>query len=126
MIYGIGTDIVHIPRIANVYTRFGDSFVERILTLDELCEFGRVPKPIDFLATRFAVKEAVAKALGTGFTEGLAYKHIGITYDERRKPSIVFLGRAAEMLQEKHISHSHITISHEVEYAIIYVILETS
>ena len=75
MIFGIGTDLVSIERIADSYRRFGRHFVERILMPREVAVFDRLPdrepRRIRFLAQRFAAKEAIVKALGTGFAHGM-------------------------------------------------------
>jgi holo-[acyl-carrier protein] synthase len=74
MIFGIGTDIVQISRIQQSLDRYGELFAQRILAATEVDEFRRSVHPARFLARRFAAKEAVAKAYGTGFTDGLTFR----------------------------------------------------
>ena len=94
MIFGIGTDIVRVGRMEQDLQRFGERFAERILTADEFEEFRLNAKPAHFLARRFAAKEAAAKAMGTGFANGLSWKHIGVTHDAAGKPILEFSGEA--------------------------------
>jgi holo-[acyl-carrier protein] synthase len=124
-IYGIGTDIVRVERIAASLQRFGDRFARRILTDSEQIEFACSPQPANFLARRFAAKEAVAKALGLGISEGLSFRQIGIGHDDRGKPLLEYTGRAATFCEEQGISASHISLSDEQDYAIAYVMLES-
>src|SRR5690606_41679150 len=70
MIFGIGTDVVQVERIKQVYERHGDRFVERLLLPAEEQAFRRASRPVRFLAMRFAAKEAIVKAMGTGFAHG--------------------------------------------------------
>ena len=123
-IYGIGTDIVRVERIAASLQRFGHRFARRILTDAEQADFARSPKPAHFLARRFAAKEAVAKALGLGISQGLSFRQIGVGHDERGKPRLEYTGRAAAVCEERGISASHISLSDEQDYAIAYVTLE--
>jgi holo-[acyl-carrier protein] synthase len=123
VIYGIGTDIVSVPRMAENLKRHGDRFAERILTPQELQEFRRAGKPAHFLAKRFAAKEAAAKALGTGFSEGLFLSHIGVGHDPRGRPILVFSGRGAELMDLFGIGEAHLSLSDEKDLAIAFVTL---
>lgn len=99
MIRGIGTDIVDIERIAAVLERQGARFVQRILTEAERAEYQRRGEPVKFLANRFAGKEAVAKALGTGIAAGVTFQQIVILPNEQGAPQVSLTGRAAELGQ---------------------------
>jgi holo-[acyl-carrier protein] synthase len=125
MIYGIGTDIVRVSRMHKNLERYGQRFAERILTDHEMEEFRRSARPAHYLARRFAAKEAAAKALGTGFADGLQLRHIGVTHDAAGKPLLEFSGRAAEMLRERGIAITHISLSDEENHAVAFVTLET-
>lgn len=124
MIYGIGTDIVRVSRLAADLERFGEKFAERILTEAELAEFRAVSAKASFLARRFAAKEAAAKAMGTGFANGLSLRHIGVTHDGNGKPELVFEGRALELIREKRIRVAHVSVADEVDHAVAFVALE--
>ena len=125
MIFGIGTDIVEISRMEQNLSRHGERFAERILTEVELARYSQHVKPAQFLAKRFAAKEAVAKAFGTGFRDGLSLQHIGVVNDAHGRPMLEFSGQAAEMLEKFNITRSHLSLSDEPHYAIAFVILES-
>jgi holo-[acyl-carrier protein] synthase len=124
VIYGVGIDIVEIARIESGMERFGDKYAQRILADAELLEMARVINPAQFLAKRFAAKEAVVKAMGVGFTEGIAMTQIVVGHDDRGKPLIEFSGRADEVRKSLGIGKSHISISDERHYAIAFVALQ--
>ncbi len=124
MIFGIGTDIVRIPRMADNLDRYGERFAARILTRSEMATFTNSRQQASFLAKRFAAKEAAAKALGTGFRDGLNLHDIGVGNDALGKPSLVFSQQAQQILQKQGVGNSHLSLSDEREYAIAYVVLE--
>jgi holo-[acyl-carrier protein] synthase len=123
MIVGIGTDLVHIPRMEALLLKHGDTFAERILAESEFVIFQQSKKPAAYLAKRFAAKEAAAKALGTGFRDGLSLRHISVANDNNGKPELHFSGRAEHLLDELSIGRSMISLSDENDYAIAFVTL---
>ena len=123
MIFGIGTDIVSVPRMESALQRHGDRFAERILAMSELEEYRQNGKPAHFLAKRFAAKEAAAKAFGTGFRDGLAMSEFVITHDELGKPVLQFTGKAEEYCTKHAIGESFLSISDEKEHAVAFVTL---
>ena len=123
MIYGIGTDIVHVSRMQKNLEKYGDKFAKRILTDSEFSEFENKNDQAAFLAKRFAAKEATAKAMGTGFSQGLSLHHIGVTHDDAGKPILEFLDVAEAFLQEKNIKQSHLSLADERDYAVAFVTL---
>ncbi len=125
MILGIGTDIVEISRISKSITRYGDKFAERILASSELSDYRNDNFPDRFLAKRFAAKEALAKSLGTGFRNGLAFHHVVISHDALGKPMICLEGDVSQSPEWLAVSSSHISISDEREYVVAFVILES-
>lgn len=125
MIYGIGTDIVRIQRLDDNLARFGDRFASRILTESELEGFHASGSKAHFLAKRFAAKEAAAKALGTGFRDGLSLRDISVSNDELGKPVLKFSPRAQQELESRDIAHCHVSISDELEYAVAFVTFES-
>lgn len=100
MIFGIGTDIVMVERIAAAWQRFGERFARRILTPRELDAFRSARDPVRYLARRFAAKEAMAKALGTGFAHGISPRRLGIVPDAWGKPQVA-LEAEAEVIAER-------------------------
>jgi holo-[acyl-carrier protein] synthase len=123
MIYGIGTDIVCIARIASALQRHGTRFAERILAASELQGYSEAVRPEHFLAKRFAAKEAAAKAFGTGFSDGLCMRDIAVTHDSRGRPLLSFSGRAKALCEELGIGEHFLSVSDERDNAIAYVIL---
>lgn len=123
MIFGIGTDIVSVDRISDSIDKLGSKFALRILTDNEYKEFSSVAQPANFLAKRFAAKEAVAKAFGTGFRDGLSLRHIEVTHDSLGKPQLVFYGYAIELINNLGIGESHLSLSDEKQNALAFVVL---
>jgi len=123
MIYGIGTDIVHIARIQESLNKYGDKFARRILTTSEFKEFLNKTNQAAFLAKRFAAKEATAKAMGTGFSQGLSLQHIGVVNDNAGKPSLELLDVAADFIKQHNIKDSHLSLADEKDYAVAFVTL---
>ena len=78
MIYGIGTDVLKVERVEQTWTRFGDHFARRLLLDDEYQLFTASKRPVRFLAMRFAAKEAIVKAMGTGFSNGIWIRDVGM------------------------------------------------
>lgn len=126
MIYGIGVDIVRIARMQHALERFGDRFLCRILSERERLDLSGSPQVPRFLAARFAAKEAFAKALGTGFREGLSLCDVAVDHDARGRPLLACTGRAAELLRLREITHTHLSLTDEADYACAVVALESS
>jgi holo-[acyl-carrier protein] synthase len=125
MIVGIGVDIAETARVEKLNARFGQRFARRILTADELLEFDRRKRSSSYLATRFAAKEAVAKALGTGIGEQLGFHSIQIDSDSQGKPLLRFLGSAVDLVAGLDINNAMISLSDEKHYVVAMVVLET-
>jgi holo-[acyl-carrier protein] synthase len=124
-ILGIGTDIVSIKRIQAIWDRFGETFARKILTPAEIRLFMQAKEKVPFLAKRFAAKEAVAKAFGTGFRpNGLLLTEIGILNDEWGRPYLQFRGRTETLINSRAILATHVSISDEAEFALAFVIFE--
>jgi len=121
MIHGIGTDIVSIQRIKDAISRFNDRFPERILAAAELEDYRKSVAKASFLAKRFAAKEAVVKALGSGFKFGISMQDIVVTHDDLGKPMLQLTGFAKEYLDAENIGDLHISISDERDYAVCFV-----
>ena len=114
----VGVDIVEIERVAGVIERWGAKFLERVYTPAELryCR-GRVPE----LAARFACKEAISKALGTGI-RGLTWRDMEILPDPRGKPLVTLYGGALERAQAISLQQFAISLSHARDYAVAMVV----
>lgn len=125
MIYGIGTDIVRVARMQENIDRFGDRFPERILTASELEDYHQANDKPHFLARRFAAKEAAAKAMGIGFSNGLQLKHIGVGHDQHGRPVLEFSDTAAAFIAEHGIGVAHVSLADEADHAVAFVTLST-
>lgn len=124
MIHGIGVDLVRIPRIEEGLRRFGDRYATRILSESELNEYRRAKSQDRFLAMRFAAKEALAKALGTGFRQGVTLRSISVIKGPAGRPLLSFSGATRELLEKLSITASHLSLSDEGDYAVACVTLE--
>ncbi|ELX8378386.1 holo-ACP synthase [Providencia vermicola] len=124
-IIGLGTDIVEVARIEGVIKRSADSLAKRILTENEFKQFQQQAQPARFLAKRFAVKEAAAKALGTGIRNGLAFNQFEVSNDALGKPQLTLLGEANQLAQRMKVTHIHVSITDEHHYAVATVIIES-
>ena len=118
MIVGIGTDICEISRIADLLEKQGERFIERILTADEIA--AKTEITADFLAKRYAAKEACAKAVGTGIGAALSFQDIIVSNLESGAPKLCVT--RAEFADLKW----HLSMSDEKEYALAFVVAETS
>lgn len=126
MILGIGIDIVAVERIKIANNRWGEKFLKRVFTEDEIKYSLMKRIPYRHLAARFASKEALIKALGMGLTEIISLKNIEIVNSDTGAPSIILHGRLKEIISARGVSKIHLSISHDGDYAIAQVILEGS
>lgn len=117
MILGIGTDIVEIERIRGMIERHGDHFVQRCYTPAEIEYSMRHRDSAIRFAGRWAAKEAVVKALGTGFVQGITFHDVEIIALHTGQPTVRLSGEAARIASEQSITEIMITISHAHEYA---------
>ncbi len=124
MIFGIGTDVVEVTRIKDSIAEFGDAFARRILAESELASYEQSQIKARFLAKRFAAKEAFSKALGTGLRAPATLQNISVSHDVLGKPILVLAPVLQALLDEKNISHMHISISDEKNLAAAFVVLE--
>lgn len=120
-IVGIGVDIVAIARMEGLLARHGERCARRILGETEFTEFGKTRHPAAFLAKRFAAKEAVSKAMGTGFRDGMRLAEVGVAHDALGRPLVALSGRAAEVAVEQGIDAWFISLADEKDLAIAYV-----
>jgi holo-[acyl-carrier protein] synthase len=128
MIYGIGTDIVEVKRMDEAVARHGQRFVERILNAieqQEMPETQALARGFSrFLAKRFAVKEAFAKALGTGIGEIVGLHDVWIVHADNGRPMLATSDALSAYLAKHQITRTHVSISDEQDYAVAFVILE--
>lgn len=119
----IGTDILRIARVEEVVERLGDRFVARILTPQEQEEYRASKMPHRLLAKRFAAKEAIAKALGTGIGRGVSWQDITIGHDEYGAPQACLTGGALAVAMERGGNRVELSLADEAEYVVAFAIL---
>ena len=124
MIYGVGTDVVEIERIEKALERFGERFARRILCEPELTRFQGHRQPAAYLAKRFAAKEAFTKALGTGIHAPANWHGVWVRNLPSGKPVLEFSDTLSELLKDRGILHSHLSLTDERGVAMATVILE--
>tara|TARA_B110000503_G_scaffold127718_1_gene197766 strand:- start:2928 stop:3302 length:375 start_codon:yes stop_codon:yes gene_type:complete len=122
MVIAIGTDIVEIARIAEVLERQGERFIDRILTVSEKTLYNQ-SKSVSFVAKRFAAKEAVAKALGTGIGRGVSFQDIVISNNAKGAPLVELSNGAADVMRELGGARMLLSLSDELHYALAYAVL---
>lgn len=123
-ILGLGSDIVEIARIEAIIARSGDRLARRVLSAQEWLHYQRHQQPVRYLAKRFAVKEAAAKALGTGISQGLAFEQFEVFNDALGKPCLRLWEHAQSLAENLGVKEIHVTIADERHYACATVILE--
>jgi holo-[acyl-carrier protein] synthase len=125
MVLGVGIDIIEVARIQASYERFGERFVNRILLPDEIayCLSHKVPGP--FLAARFAAKEAISKAFGTGIGAELGWQDMEIVRKPSGEPIVVLHGQGQQLLQARQARTVLVSLSHTQAHATAIAILES-
>ncbi len=124
MIHGIGIDIVDIKKIKKIITHSGDKLANRVLSESEWKIYKYKKNSVHFLAKRFAAKEAVSKAFGTGMGQGVAFRQIEVFNDKLGKPILHLFSYAALLANELSLKKMHITLSDTRSYACALVVLE--
>lgn len=123
MIYGIGTDIVKTQRLLAMWERHGDKAKARLLASGEYAAFASSPDKGRFLAKRFAAKEALGKALGTGIRSPVLLTSIGVDHDDLGKPVFRYAAPLSDFMESRHLK-AQLSLSDEDDYAIAFVIVE--
>jgi len=124
MILGVGIDIIEVARIAASYERFGERFVNRILLPDEIAYCQSHKQPAPFLAARFAAKEAISKAFGTGIGAQLGWQDMEIRRKESGEPYVVLHGKGEELFKSRKAKRLLVSLSHTQNYAAVTAVLE--
>ena len=124
MILGIGVDLVDVARIERAIGRHGDAFFQRIFTADEIAYCSKMKSSAPHYAARFAAKEAVSKAFGTGIGADFGWLDIEVRRDDSGKPTIVLRGNAADFAKARGARAIHLSLSHTAAHAVAQVVIE--
>jgi holo-[acyl-carrier protein] synthase len=124
MIFGIGVDVLSAERMHESYARFGERLVNHLLLPQELAQLARTARPERFLATRFAAKEAIVKAMGTGFAHGIWIRDVGIVQNHWGRPDVVFSARGERMRRKLGIGAAYVTLTDEAGLIVAVAVLE--
>jgi holo-[acyl-carrier protein] synthase len=121
---GIGVDLVECARIQHSLDRFGDRFLHRVFTEGEIAYSMSMKFPARHLAVRFAAKEAVSKAFGTGIGKAMGWRDIDVKKKPSGEPFLIFSGGAEELAKRRGITSALITLSHTEQHAVAMIVLE--
>jgi holo-[acyl-carrier protein] synthase len=125
MIIGIGVDIVEIKRFSGAMERLGEKFLFRLFTPGEQQYCNGHRDPVPHFAARFAAKEAVFKALGTGWSRGVTWLDVEVQKEGQEAPRIVLHGEAQRLCVTRGVSNAHLSLSHSDHWVVAMVILES-
>ncbi|HUN73445.1 MAG TPA: holo-ACP synthase [Steroidobacteraceae bacterium] len=123
MIFGIGVDVLETQRIAHTLERFGGRFVERLLLPQEQAQLAHTQRRERFIAMRFAAKEAIVKAMGTGFSHGMWIRDVGVVQNAWGKPEVIFSARGEQMRRRLGIGEGHVTLTDEAGLVVAVAVL---
>ena len=123
MIYGIGVDVLEVRRIGQTLERFGAHFIDRLLMPQEQEQLERTQRRERFIAMRFAAKEAIVKAMGTGFAHGVWIRDVGVVQNAWGKPEVVFSPRGERVRQGLGVGEGHVTLTDEAGLVVAVAVL---
>jgi holo-[acyl-carrier protein] synthase len=123
MIFGIGVDVLSAERMRQTFERFGERIVERLLMPAERKQLKRTQRVERFLAMRFAAKEAIVKAMGTGFAHGIWIRDVGIVQNAWGRPEVIYSARGERVRRKLGIGEGHVTLTDEAGLVVAVAIL---
>ena len=126
MIFGIGVDVLEAARVKKLYDKYGDHFVERLRMPAERAQLSKTTRTERFLAMRFAAKEAIVKAMGTGFAHGIWIRDVGIVQNAWGRPEVVYSARGEKVRRQLGIGGGHVTLTDEAGLIVAVAVLETA
>ncbi len=125
-VLGIGVDLVENARIEHSLERFGERFLRRVFTAGEIQYSQSMKFPARHLAARFAAKESVSKAFGTGIGKSMGWKDIDVRRKDTGEPFVVLEGGAKKLAEERRVSKVSISLSHTEHHAMAMIVVEVS
>jgi holo-[acyl-carrier protein] synthase len=123
MIFGIGVDVLEAARVKRTFERFGERFVTHLLMPEEQAQLARTQRRERFLAMRFAAKEAIVKAMGTGFAHGMWIRDVGVVQNGWGKPEVVFSARGEQVRRALGVGEAHVTLTDEAGLVVAVAVL---
>ena len=123
MIFGIGVDVLSAQRMHDSYARFGARLLEHLLLPQERRQFDLTRRPERFLAMRFAAKEAIVKAMGTGFAHGVWIRDVGVVQNAWGKPEVIYSARGERMRRRLGVGEAHVTLTDEAGLIVAVAVL---
>jgi holo-[acyl-carrier protein] synthase len=123
VIFGIGTDILRADRVEKTWQQFGEHFARRLLLDEEYALFEKAKRPVRFLAMRFAAKEAVVKAMGTGFANGMWIRDVGMLPNALGQPQVIYSERGKAVCRRLGVGDGHLTLSDEAGLIVAVAVL---
>jgi holo-[acyl-carrier protein] synthase len=124
MILGVGIDIIEVARIQASHKRFGGRFLNRVLLADEIAYCLSHKNPAPFIAARFAAKEAISKAFGTGIGAVLGWHDMEIRRKKSGEPFVILHGKGRKLFKSRRAKNLPISLSHTANYAAVMAVLE--
>ena len=123
MIFGIGVDVLETRRIGETLERFGERFLAHLLMPAERAQLARTARPERFVAMRFAAKDAIVKAMGTGFSHGIWIRDVGVVQNAWGKPEVVYSERGERVRAGLGIGEGHVTLTDESGLVVAVAVL---
>jgi len=123
VIFGIGVDVLEARRFEATYQRFGQRLVERLLMPAEREQLAKTQRPQRFLAMRFAAKEAIVKAMGTGFAHGVWIRDVGVVQNAWGRPEVVYSERGEAVRRKLGVGEGHVTLTDEAGLIVAVAVL---
>ena len=123
MIFGIGVDVLEMKRIERTLEKFGTRFTDHLLMPEERAQLARTQRPARFIAMRFAAKEAIVKAMGTGFAHGVWIRDVGVVQNSWGKPEVVYSSRGDAVRRGLGVGEGHVTLTDEAGLIVAVAVL---
>ncbi len=123
MVLGVGVDIIEIPRVERMLARWGESFLQRVFLPDEVAYCRGKKDPAPHLAARIAVKEAVMKSFGEGWTEKIGWQDILVGRSLKGQPQVEMIGKGEKLLKEMGVEKIMVSLSHADNYSVAVAVL---
>ena len=123
MIFGIGVDVLEAARVKQTLERFGARFTNHLLMPEEQAQLTKTRRPERFVAMRFAAKEAIVKAMGTGFAHGIWIRDVGVVQNMWGKPEVIYSARGERVRRKLGVGEGHVTLTDEAGLIVAVAVL---